>query len=135
MDNTMKKTKAMYFAELREMVLAAVEDEAQQAELVEFIDKQMETLDKRKAAAADRAAKKRAESDALTDEIFALIGNEPMTVDEIVLALDNEDVTRNKVTARLGKLVKAGSIVKETVKVEGNKRMAYRTADSVDSEE
>ena len=132
MDNTMKKTKAMYFADLREMVMAAVEDEAQQAELVEFIDKQMETLDKRKAAAADRAAKKRAESDALTDEIFGLIGTEPMTVDEIVLALDSEDVTRNKVTARLGKLVKAGSIVKETVKVEGNKRMAYRVAADAD---
>jgi len=134
MDNTVKKTKAMYFAELREMVLATVEDQAQQDELVEFIDKQMETLDKRKAAAADRAAKKRAESDALTDEIFALIGDKPITVDEIVVALDNEDVTRNKVTARLGKLVKAGSIVKETVKVEGNKRMAYRVADSVEEE-
>ena len=134
MDNTMKKTKAMYFAELREMVLAAVEDETQKAELVEFIDKQMETLDKRKAAAADRAAKKRAESDALTDEIFGIIGNEPMTVDEIVLALDSEDVTRNKVTARLGKLVKAVSVVKETVKVEGNKRMAYRVADGAEEE-
>jgi len=134
MDNTVKKTKAMYFAELREMVLATVEDQAQQDELVEFIDKQMETLDKRKAAAADRAAKKKAESDALTDEIFALIGDKPITVDEIVVALDNEDVTRNKVTARLGKLVKAGSIVKETVKVEGNKRMAYRVADSVEEE-
>ena len=134
MDNTVKKTKAMYFAELREMVLATVEDQAQQDELVEFIDKQMETLDKRKAAAADRAAKKKAESDALTDEIFALIGDKPITVDEIVVALDNEDVTRNKVTARLGKLVKAGSIVKETVKVEGNKRMAYRVADSAKEE-
>ena len=134
MDNTVKKTKAMYFAELREMVLATVEDQAQQDELLEFIDKQMETLDKRKAAAADRAAKKKAESDALTDEIFALIGDKPITVDEIVVALDNEDVTRNKVTARLGKLVKAGSIVKETVKVEGNKRMAYRVADSVEEE-
>lgn len=134
MDNTVKKTKAMYFAELREMVLATVEDQAQQDELVEFIDKQMETLDKRKAAAADRAAKKRAESDALTDEIFALIGDKPITVDEIVVALDNEDVTRNKVTARLGKLIKAGSIVKETVKVEGNKRMAYRVADSAEEE-
>ena len=129
MDNTVKKTKAMYFAELREMVLATVEDQAQQDELVEFIDKQMETLDKRKAAAADRAAKKKAESDALTDEIFALIGDKPITVDEIVVALDNEDVTRNKVTARLGKLVKAGSIVKETVKGEGNKRMAYCLAE------
>lgn len=138
MENTVKKTKAMYFAELREMVLAAVEDQAQQDELVEFIDKQIETLEKRKVAAAERAEKKKAESDAMTDAILAQIGDELITVDEIVIALDSEDVTRNKVTARLGKLVKAGTIVKEAVKVEGNKRMAYRLAtdaDAVDADE
>lgn len=133
MENTVKKTKAMYFAELREMVLAAVEDQAQQDELVEFIDKQIETLEKRKVAAAERAEKKKAESDAMTDAILAQIGNELITVDEIVIALDNEEVTRNKVTARLGKLVKAGTIVKEAVKVEGNKRMAYRLATDADA--
>ncbi len=135
MENTVKKTKAMYFAELREMVLAAVEDQAQQDELVEFIDKQIETLEKRKVAAAERAEKKKAESDAMTDAILAQIGNELITVDEIVIALDSEEVTRNKVTARLGKLVKAGTIVKEAVKVEGNKRMAYRLADAADADE
>lgn len=138
MENTVKKTKAMYFAELREMVLAAVEDQAQQDELVEFIDKQIETLEKRKVAAAERAERKKAESDAMTDAILAQIGNELITVDEIVIALDSEEVTRNKVTARLGKLVKAGTIVKEAVKVEGNKRMAYRLAtdaDAVDADE
>ena len=138
MENTVKKTKAMYFAELREIVLAAVEDQAQQDELVEFIDKQIETLEKRKVAAAERAKKKKAESDAMTDAILAQIGNELITVDEIVIALDSEEVTRNKVTARLGKLVKAGTIVKEAVKVEGNKRMAYRLAtdaDAVDADE
>ena len=133
MENTVKKTKAMYFAELREMVLAAVEDQAQQDELVEFIDKQIETLEKRKVAAAERAEKKKAESDAMTDAILAQIGNEPITVDEIVIALDSEEVTRNKVTARLGKLVKAGTIVKEAVKVDGNKRMAYRLATDADA--
>ena len=133
MENTVKKTKAMYFAELREMVLAAVEDQAQQDELVEFIDKQIETLEKRKVAAAERAKKKKAESDAMTDAILAQIGNELITVDEIVIALDSEEVTRNKVTARLGKLVKAGTIVKEAVKVEGNKRMAYRLATDADA--
>lgn len=133
MENTVKKTKAMYFAELREMVLAAVEDQAQQDELVEFIDKQIETLEKRKVAAAERAEKKKAESDAMTDAILAQIGNELITVDEIVIALDSEEVTRNKVTARLGKLVKAGMIVKEAVKVEGNKRMAYRLATDADA--
>lgn len=133
MENTVKKTKAMYFAELREMVLAAVEDQAQQNELVEFIDKQIETLEKRKVAAAERAEKKKAESDAMTDAILAQIGNELITVDEIVIALNSEEVTRNKVTARLGKLVKAGTIVKEAVKVEGNKRMAYRLATDADA--
>ena len=133
MENTVKKTKAMYFAELRDMVLAAVEDQAQQDELVEFIDKQIETLEKRKVAAAERAEKKKAESDAMTDAILAQIGNELITVDEIVVALDSEEVTRNKVTARLGKLVKAGTIVKEAVKVDGNKRMAYRLATDADA--
>ena len=133
MENTVKKTKAMYFAELREMVLAAVEDQAQQDELLEFIDKQIETLEKRKVAAAERAEKKKAESDAMTDAILAQIGDELITVDEIVIALDSEEVTRNKVTARLGKLVKAGTIVKEAVKVEGNKRMAYRLATDADA--
>lgn len=132
MENTVKKTKAMYFAELREMVLAAVEDQAQQDELVEFIDKQIETLEKRKVAAAERAEKKKA-ADVMTDAILAQIGDELITVDEIVVALDSEEVTRNKVTARLGKLVKAGMIVKEAVKVDGNKRMAYRLATDADA--
>ena len=133
MENT-KKTKAMYFAELREMVENWV-DREDQGDLLEFIDKQIETLEKRKAAAADRAAKKRLESDALTDAILAQIGEELMTVDEIVAALDDEEVTRNKVTARLGKLVKNGSIVKDAVKVDGNKRMAYRLPNELDTEE
>lgn len=135
MENTVnvKKTKAMYFAELREMVMDVVKDEEKQYELIAFIDKQIETLEKRKVAAAERAEKKRAESDAMTDAILAQIGDELITVDEIVLALDSEEVTRNKVTARLGKLVKAGMIVKEAVKVEGNKRMAYRLATDADT--
>ena len=134
MDNTVKKTKIMYFTELREMVMAAVTDQEQQNELVDFIDKQIDALEKRKVAAAERAEKKKAESDVLTEEIFALISDELITVDEIVVALDNEDVTRNKVTARLGKLVKAGRIAKETVKVDGNKRMAYRLADAINED-
>lgn len=134
MENTVKKTKAMYFAELREMVLDVVQDQEQQDELIEFIDKQIETLEKRKVAAAARAEKKREESDELTEAIFAQIGEDLITVDEIVVALDSEEVTRNKVTARLGKLAKAGRIAKEYIKVDGNKRMAYRLPTEADVE-
>lgn len=137
MENTTKKTKAMYFAELREMIENWV-DREDQDELLEFIDKQIEALENRKTAAKARAEKKKAESDALTDAILEQIGEELITVDEIVVALNDESVTRNKVTARLGKLVKAGTVVKEYVKVEGSKRMAYRLAaetDNVETEE
>lgn len=131
MENTVKKTKVMYFVELREMVEGWT-DREDRADLLEFIDKQIEALEARKAAAAKRAEKKRAESDALTDAVLAQIGDELITVDEIVVALDDENVTRNKVTARLGKLVKAGLIVKDTVKVDGNKRMAYKLAEATE---
>lgn len=130
MENAVKKTKVMYFAELKDMVMEAenIENELRD-ELVNFIDKQVETIEKRKVAAAARAEKKKAEADALTDEIFALMTEEFMTADEIVDALDNEDVTRNKVTARLSKLINAGKVVKETIKVEGKKKMAYKLAE------
>jgi hypothetical protein len=132
MENTVKKTKAMYYAELREMVLTTVLDEEKQDELIEFIDKQVEALEKRRAAATARAEKKRAESDAMTDAILAQIGDELMTVDDIVDALDDEDATRNKVTARLGKLVRNGLVVKEAIKVDGTKRMAYKLAEAAE---
>jgi len=120
-----KKTKAMYFAELRTMVENWV-DKEDQDDLLEFIDREVEILNKRKTAAQNRAAKKKVESDALTDEVFEQITDELASVDEIVLSLNMEGVTRNKVTARLGKLVKEGKIEKEVIKVDGKRRMAYR---------
>ena len=84
---------------------------------------------------AQEKAKKKAESDALTEEIFERIGDELMTVDEIVVTFDEEEeVSRAKVTARLGKLVNAGRIEKEAVKVDGKKRMAYRLPKAADAE-
>ena len=125
-----KKTKAMYFAELKEMVMASGVEPEKQSEMLDFIDKQLEMLAKRKEAAAKRAEQKRLESDALTDAIFAQMREDFMTVDEIMDCFEDESITRNRVTARLGKLVKAGKVVKEAVKIEGvsNKRMAYRLA-------
>ena len=129
-----KKTKTDLFLELKALV--ENDNPANKNELTDFIDKEIETLEKRKVAAKERAEKKKAESDALTDEIFALVTDEVKTVEEILEGLDgDEDVTRNKVTARLGKLVKAGLVAKESVKVDGNRRMAYRRATEEDAVE
>lgn len=124
MSDSIKKTKAMYFAELREMVENWV-DREDQDELLGFIDNELAILEKRKAAASERAAKKRAESDALTDKIYEALSDEPMTIDAILEVVADEDVTRNKVTARLSKLVKVEKVAKESIKIDGNKRMAY----------
>lgn len=124
MSDSIKMTKAMYFAELREMVENWVDREDRE-DLLGFIDNELAILEKRKAAASERAAKKRAESDALTDKIYEALGDEPMTIDAILEVVADEDVTRNKVTARLSKLVKAEKVAKESIKIDGNKRMAY----------
>ena len=123
-----KITKAENFATLRQIVLDTITDKEEQDALIEFIDNEVAILEKRKADAAKRAEKKKAESDELTEEIFDLLGEELTTVDEVVVALDNEEITRAMVTARLGKLVREGKIVKEDVKVDGKKRKAYRVA-------
>ena len=125
MENT-KKTKAMYFAELREMVVNWVDLENQD-DLLEFIDKEIAVLERRKEKARERAVERKAESDALTDKIFDALEDEFMTLDDILPLLDDEeDITKNKVTSRLGKLIKAGKVEKEMVKVEDKKWMAYR---------
>lgn len=127
-----KITKLDMFNSLKELVATSVEiNEETKAEYNEFIDKEIATLEKRKETAQKRAAAKKMESDALTDEIFAVIqnSNDVVMVDNIVEALDNPEITRNKVTARLGKLVNNGSIIKEVIKVDGARKMGYRVAE------
>lgn len=123
-----KKTKMEYFEELRRLVIDAVTDVTEQDEYLEFIDKEMEAIEKRRAAQKERAEKKRAESDVLTDRIFDVLVNEYLTLDDIMVHFaDEEDITRNKVTARLGKLVKLGKVEKESMKTDSKSRkMAYR---------
>ena len=131
MEKTAKKTKAMYFAELREMVINTVTDEEKQDELLEFIDKQLEAIDKRKAYSAKRAETKKTESDELTAAIYSHLTYELMTVEDILATFEEDKkVTRNKITARLSKLIAAEEVVKEQIKTEdGKKRMAYKLAE------
>lgn len=121
-----KKTRVTRFNELKELIEAHIDDAAEREDLLDFIDNQIAAIDRKKEAAVRRAEKKKAESDALKEAIFDKIGDELITVDEIVVAFDDPDVTRNKVTARLGKLFNEGRITKEQVKVDGKKKMAYK---------
>ena len=114
---------------------ATFEDSALREELTAFITKEIESLEKRAETAKARAVKKKAESDALTETIFGLVGENLVTVDTIVVEIGDEAVTRNKVIARLKKLVDQNLVVKEQIKTEGGSRkMAYRLASAVEGE-
>ena len=86
-----------------------------------FAEKKLAQLDKRAESAKIRAAKKKAEGDALLEAVFACIGDEAKTRTQITSELIDEgyDVTEGKVTARLTKLVKDGRIAKAKGKVTG----------------
>ena len=118
-----KMTKAMWFEELKELVLAS--EYANKDEAIEFIDKQLETLAGRAAKAKERAEKNKAEGDELRAAVASVLTVEPQTIDAIVAQIEGEDITKAKVTARLTALVKAGIATKEPVKDGSRKVMAY----------
>ena len=130
-----KITKKDYFAMVAEIVDNS--NAENKDELMEFIEKQVEALDKKAAKAKERAAEKKAEGDALRDKVEAVLTNEVQVIDQIVEAIGDEDVTRNKVVARLTQLVKADIAVKEEVKNGSKKVMGYKlkTEDAADDAE
>jgi hypothetical protein len=122
-----KMTKAMMFEAVKEIVAAS--DVEEKAELVEFIDKQVEMLAAKAEKAKERAEKKRAESDELRATVHGVLTGEFQTTDAIVAKIGVADITKAKVTARLTQLINAGIAEKKQVKDGSRKVMAYKLAD------
>ena len=116
-----KITKRDYFGMIRTMIEGSgVENED---EILGFIDKEVAVLDARAEKAKERAAKKREESDELRQAIFEVLTDEGQTVADIVDKLDREDITRQKIVARLTQLIKDGKVQKDTAKTEDKKKV------------
>ena len=95
---------------------------------------EMETLKKYDEELKNQtAAKKKAEGDELTDRIADVLTDDFATISDIVKALGDEDVSNQKASYRLGKLVDAGKAVKGELNVGGEgkarKVVAYKLAD------
>ena len=118
-----KMTKAMWLEEIKGIVAASQYEAKEDA--LEFIEKQLETLAARAEKAQERAAKKREAGDELRAVVESILTEAPQTIDEIVLQIEGEDVTKAKVTARLTALVNAGVAKKEITKVDSRKVMSY----------
>lgn len=132
MAETKKVTKKEWYAEIRKVVEAA--DVENKDGALEFIDNQVKLLEAKAAKAQENAAKKKADGDNLREAVYNVLTTELQTIDQITeqVVIEGEDITRNKVTARLTQLVKAGMAVKDTVKTDdGRKVTAYKVAESV----
>ena len=130
MENTTKITKAMKFDMIKEIITNTEADAEVRDMLVAFCDEQLASLAVKAAKAKEQAIQKKAESDALTSAIADVLTSEYQTIAEVMANFaDDEDITRAKITSRLGKLVRDNVAEKETVKGEDNKKIvAYRLA-------
>ena len=91
------------------------------ATVMAFCDKEIASLDSKAAKAKERAAAKKAEADALMDQVRDALTGEFQTIADIAAAVAevNADATVSKVTYRLTKLVEAGDAEKTDVTVPG----------------
>lgn len=96
-------------------------------DLVAFVEAQIALLDKKAAKAKETAAAKKV-ADPLIDVVLAGVTDELSTVADIVARIGGEDVTAAKASYRLNKLAEAGTIVKDTVKVDKRTLVAYKLA-------
>lgn len=129
MSNAKKVTRKEYFAAVRALVenIESV-GEYTADEVLAFIDNEVAKIDAKAAKAKEKAAEKKAETDALKDRVFEVITEEPQTVDAIVAAIGDEEVTKSKTVSRLTALAREGAVIKEEIKTEKGKRVAYRLA-------
>jgi hypothetical protein len=117
------------FYEFATNVFATVDVEGKE-DAMEYIIKATAALDAKNAKAKERAAEKRAASDAMRAAIANVLGEEPMTIPEIMAAIETEypDVTPAKIVSRMKGLVDNETAVKTVVKAEGRKLTAYTKA-------
>ena len=118
-----KITARENYIAIAEFVRANGGDEAWAA----FLDAQVTKLDAKAEKAKAKRAEKAAEPDPFIEAIAGAIGEEPITADEIVAKLGIEDLTKNKVTARIGKIEGVEKVDIKVENAEGKtvKRVAY----------
>ncbi len=123
-----KFTKRDMYERTKEIVASTnVEDKDA---LIDFIEKQIVMLDNKSEKNKERAAERRAAGDELRGVIKGVLTDSYQTADEITSLINVEGVTKAKVTARLGQLVKLGEVEKTDVKTEDGRTVkAYKLVD------
>lgn len=130
-EKIVKVTKAERYAEIKAILM----EQGSDAELIEFVDAQVEALAKKAEKAKERAAQKAAEGDELRATIEGLMTSEWQSADAIVAAIGDEDITKGKVVARVSQLVKLGTVEKAEQKIGEKRVMCYKLAEKAEDAE
>lgn len=101
---------------------------ADNAEVVAFCDKEINSLAVKAEKARARAAEKKAAGDELYAAVVSCLTADAQTAEDILAQLEGEDLTVAKIRARLSQAVKNGAAAKESVKVEGKAKVHYTIA-------
>ena len=129
-----KYTKRDNYETLKKLVageMVAIEP-AEVERLTEFIDHELEQLDKRKENAKTYAVKKAAAPDQLTDAIKtilvdAMLVDSSMSIPDLLAEMPVDlDASAQKLTYRLNKLVEDGLVKRETVSIKEEGKAARR---------
>ena len=86
--------------------------------LIEFAKNEIALLDKKAESAKARAEKAHVQGDEMRDTIYSILPtDEFVSLGEIAKALGDEDVTPQKISARLGQLVKLNKVERGEISV------------------
>ena len=119
-----KMTKKDYFEEIKTVL-----EDAKETALAEVMAHEIALLENKAIKNKERAEARKIVGDELRDTISNILIDDLQTVDEIVEQIDDEEITKAKVVARLTQLVNLNEAIKEQIKTEdGKKVMAYRRA-------
>lgn len=127
--NKTKVTKRDHLTTLKAILAGEIAiAEVDKTALSDFIDNELDNLDKKAIAAKARAAKQKEAGDALRETIKGLLSTDEFTtIPTIVKALGDENITPQKVTPRLAQLVDLGLVERGDVKIEGKDGTKART--------
>ena len=128
--NSTKVTKRERFAQLMEIVKAS--DVENSAELVAFIEHEVELLTK-KNSRSGKPTKTQVENEAIKTQILSILERvgKPMTVTQLLAESELADLSNQKISALLTQLRKSGEVVRTTEK----KVAFYSLADEVENTE
>ena len=118
------KTKVVFLTELKDIVTNALGNE-KAGEYLTFLDNELEQIKRKRETQKKKQEQRKIENDEIARAILDMLTDEPVTNTDILEEINDPEVSPAKVTSRLSKLAREGLVAKETVRLNGRRRVVY----------